>query len=306
MSGPLPLLGLRAFVEVGRAGSMKGAAAKLGVTSGAVSQQVKLLEARLGLLLFDRHNREVRLTAAGKRLHADVSDAFGRIEVALDQIQRDQTRHRRALVVSTTGSFAATWLVGRLGRFTARHPDIDVEILTSPELVPVGIGPGCADAALRHGLGTWPGLEAVSLLRPRLVPVGSPGLLADGALIGQPSDCLRYPLLHELRSEDWRLWLQAHGADHNDPRVARGSRLADAGLLVRAAVAGQGLALLRDTYVAEEVAAGRLRIALDAPWPARFAYYCVTLPGSDRARPQIARFKAWLLREAACVTGGAG
>jgi LysR family transcriptional regulator, glycine cleavage system transcriptional activator len=142
------------------------------------------------------------------------------------------------------------------------------------------------------------------LLRPRLVPVGSPTLLADGAPISQPSDCLRYPLLHELLSEDWRLWLQAHGADQNDPRVARGSRLADASLLVRAAVAGQGLALLRDTYVADEVAAGRLRIALDAPWPARFAYYCVTLPGSDRRRPAIASFKAWLLREAASAETG--
>ena len=206
---------------------------------------------------------------------------FGRIEVALDQIQRDQTHHRRALVVSTTGSFAATWLVGRLGQFTTRHPDIDVEILTSPELIPVGIRPGCADLALRHGLGTWPGLEA-ELLRPRLVPVAAP------SWPGRPNTQRRTVCgIRCCTNCGRKIGGCGFGAwgRHTIRASPRGSRLADTGLLVGAAVAGQGLALLRDTYVAEEVAAGRLRIALDAPWPARFAYYCVTLPGSDRARP---------------------
>ena len=153
MSGPLPLLGLRAFVEVGRSGSMKLAARRIGVTPGAVSQQVKALEARIGLSLFDRLNRDVRLTPDGKRLFGETSAAFDRIEGALEAFGTDRTLRRPAVIVSTTGSFAATWLVPRLGRFTEQHPGVEVEILTSSELVTIGAGPGCADIAIRHGLG---------------------------------------------------------------------------------------------------------------------------------------------------------
>ena len=299
MSGPLPLLGLRAFVEVGRSGSMKLAARRIGVTPGAVSQQVKALEARLGLSLFDRLNREVRLTPDGKRLFGETSAAFDRIEGALEAFGTDRTLRRPAVIVSTTGSFAATWLVPRLGRFTEQHPGVEVEILTSSELVTIGAGPGCADIAIRHGLGDWPNLNSRHLLQPRLVPVGSPALLAKGPPIREPADCLRYRLLHDAQGADWSLWLQAMGADHRDPRAAMGMRLPDTTLLTRAAIAGQGLALLRDTYVADEVADGRLAVALEAPWPAHFAYYVVTRPGWERRRPHVARFKDWLETEAA-------
>jgi LysR family glycine cleavage system transcriptional activator len=114
MSGALPLLGLRAFVEIGRAGSMNDAARRLGVTSGAVGQQVKQLEARLGLTLFERRNPEIRLTAAGRGLFSGVAEPFARIEDEVEAIQ-DRRCGRPSLTVSTTGSFAATWLVPRLG-----------------------------------------------------------------------------------------------------------------------------------------------------------------------------------------------
>ena len=264
MSGPLPLLGLRAFVEVGRAGSVKDAANRLGVTLGAVSQQVRQLEARLGLTLLERRNREIRLTAAGRRLLSAVAEPFVRIEDAVEAIRQGQAGGRPTLTVSTTGSFAATWLVPRLGRFTALHPHIEVRLLTTPKLVPLGTGPGSADIAIRHGLGRWHGVEATPLMRPRLVPVGSPHLLADGPPIQHPADCVNYPLLHDASAADWRLWLQALGANHRDPRVAHGTRFSDATLLLGAAVAGQGLALLPDTYVAEEISTGRLKIAIAA------------------------------------------
>lgn len=299
MSGPLPLLGLRAFVEVGRAGSVKDAASRLGVTSGAVSQQVKQLEARLGLTLFERRNREIRLTAAGRRLFSGVAEPFARIEDAVEAMRQDRRGGRPSLTVTTTGSFAATWLVPRLGRFTALHPRIEVRVLTTPKLVPVGTGPGDADIAIRHGLGQWQGVEATPLMRPRMVPVGSPRLLADGPPIRRPAECLNYPLLQDAAGADWRLWLQALGEDHRDPRVGRGSRFSDPTLLLGAAVAGQGLALLSDTYVAEDIAAGRLKVAIAAAWPGEFAYYIVTTPGADRRNRTIARFKDWLMREAA-------
>lgn len=302
MPGPLPLLGLHAFVEVARVGSVKDAAARLGVTSGAVSQQVRGLEARLGLKLFERRNREVRLTDAGRRLLSDVGEPFGRIEDAVEAIRQDRIPGGPRLTVSTTASFAATWLAPRLGRFNAIQPGIEVQLLTTPELVPLGAGPGCADVAIRHGLGRWQGVDAALLMQPRLVPVGSPRLLADGPPVRNPADCLNYPLLHEAASPDWRLWLQALGLDYRDRRVTRGTRFSDSTLLLGAAVAGQGLALLRDTYVTQEIAAGRLRIAIAADWPAEFAYYVVTNPGSSHRNPRIAKFKEWLVREAARPT----
>ena len=299
MAGPLPLLGLRAFTEVGRAGSMKAAARRLGVTPGAVSQQVQALEARLGVVLFQRRNRALRLTEAGQRLLADVSDAFGRIEAALDALAPDAASRRSGLTVSTTGAFAATWLVPRLGRFTALHPRIEVQVLAGQELVPLDGSPGGADIAIRHGLGDWPGVEAAPLLQPQLVPVGSPALLGGGPSILEPSDCLQYPLLHDSLGADWRLWMQALDADHRDARLARGSRFSGVALLIRAAIAGQGLALLRDTYVAEDIAAGRLAVALDVVWPAQFAYYVVTPRGARGRAAQVVRFRQWLLQEAA-------
>ncbi|HET6606245.1 MAG TPA: LysR substrate-binding domain-containing protein [Rhodopila sp.] len=296
MSGPLPLLSLRAFVEVGRTSSMKDAAGRLGVTPGAVSQQIKALETRLGLALFERLNRELRLTAEGRHLLDDLSEPFRQIEQAVDRVH---ARHRTNLLVTTTGAFAATWLVPRLGRFTKRHPDIEIRIHTGPAIVPLGSNPGDADIAIRHGLGDWPNLTAEPLLRPRLVPVGSPDLLAGGQPIRHPRDCLEYPLLQDEQAVDWPLWLRAMGCKSSDPRATKGSRFADSTLLCRAAVAGQGLALLRDTYVQDEIAAGRLRIALDAPWPADFAYYVVTRPSNDSRWARIDRFRAWLFEETA-------
>jgi LysR family glycine cleavage system transcriptional activator len=296
MSGPLPLLSLRAFVEVGHTGSMKHAAVRLGVTPGAVSQQIKGLEIRLGFPLFERFNRELRLTAEGRHLLDDLSEPFRMIEHALDRVE---TRHRTSLLVTTTGAFAATWLVPRLGRFTERHPDIEIRIHTGQALVPLGSNPGDADIAIRHGLGDWPNLSAEPLLRPQLFPVGSPKLLAGGPPICKPRDCLDYPLLQDEHAGEWSLWLHAMGCESSDPRATRGSRFVDSTLLCRAAVAGQGLALLRDAYVRDEIAAGRLRVALDTPWPADFAYYVVTRPGNDSRSPRIERFRTWLFEEAA-------
>ena len=302
MPRPLPLPGLRAFAEAGRALSMQVAASKLGVTPEAVSQQVKLLEARLDIALFERGNRTIRLTPAGEQLLAGVAGAFQQIEAAFDAVERDRAPERSSLVVSTIGSFAATWLVPRLGGFVARYPGVDVRIQTTPDLVPLGTGPGTPGIAIRHGLGDWPGVEAVPLLRPRLVPVGSPALLAKGPPIRRPGDCLRYRLLHDPEAADWRLWLQAMGAADSVPRAGRGTRFADSILLLRAAAAGQGLALLRDTYAADDLAAGRLQVAFAAPWPTQFAYYVVT--ARRGAAPPARAFRDWLLSEAAADPGG--
>ena len=289
----LPLLGLRAFAEVGRLGSIKEAAAALGVTPGAVSQQIKLLEARLGVSLLARGNREVRLTATGAHLHAPLAAAFLQIDETVAAAMQHRPP-RQSLTISTTASFAAAWLVPRLGRFTAQHSEIELRIETNLRLIDLAREP--VDVALRHGLGDYPGLHVEKFLSLRLVPVGSPELLRDGPPIERPADCLRFPLLHDAHRADWPLWLKAHGV--TDERARNGASFSDDLLLVQAAASGQGLALVRDIYVEQEVQAGRLAVALDAAWPSPFAYYLVTRPALARSEKVLA-FRDWLLREAA-------
>jgi LysR family glycine cleavage system transcriptional activator len=292
MNPVFPLLALRAFTEVGRLGSIKHAAEALGVTSGAVSQQIRLLEERVGLPLFVRSRQRMALTEAGARVHPGLVMAFDQIANALHTLEAVRTRP--SLTISTQPSFAASWLVPRLGRFTRSHPEIEVRVEASSALV--DLQRERVDIAIRHGLGQYPGLQAQALMAPVLLPVASPGLLASMAPVRTPADCLAYPLLQDADRADWALWLAAHG-EADDPRAERGTAFEDDYLLIRAAVAGQGLALVPQEYAREEITAGRLVQVLDKPWPARFAYYLVTQPHAMQ-RPEVQAFADWISEEA--------
>lgn len=298
MTGSLPLVALRAFAETGRLGSMKAAAAALGVTPGAVSQQIKLLETRLGAALFERHNRELQLTAMGRKLLLPLVDGFDRIEAGWSSFERPSARRNR-LTISATASFATAWLVPRLGRFTALHPGIELRIETTSRLV--DLKRDDVDIALRHGLGDYPGYAAVRFLTPHLLPVCNPALLRGtrgraAKPIRQPADCLAYPLLQDADRADWPLWLQAHGV--RDSRASQGASFEGDLLLVQAALAGQGIALVRDIFCRAELASSSLVQVLDLDWPVSFAYYLVALPESLQHR-KVAAFRDWLLGEAA-------
>ncbi|WP_338678530.1 LysR substrate-binding domain-containing protein [Janthinobacterium sp. TB1-E2] len=296
MKHPLPLQALRAFVEVGQRGSIKAAAEALHVTSGAVSQQIRLLEERVGMPLFTRERQGLRLTEAGAMVHPTLLGAFAQIAGASQALE--DMGGRQTLTVSTVATFAAAWLVPRLGRFNQRHPQIEVRVEATSALV--DLRRDRVDVALRHGLGDYPGLQVTRLMAPVLVPVASPALMAGQPPIATPGDCLRYPLLHDTDRADWPLWLAAHGAPDGSAdaaRALRGSAFEDDFLLIRAAEAGQGLALVPQLYAQEEIAAGRLVQVLDLPWPARFAYYLVTRPDAA-TRPAVQAFMAWIREEA--------
>ena len=296
MATSLPLLALRAFVEVGQQGSIKAAAQSLNVTSGAVSQQIRLLEDRVGMALFTRERSGLRLTEAGAGVHPALLQAFEQIETALQSLQ--QISSRQTLTVSTVATFAASWLVPRLGRFNERYPHIEVRVEATSALV--DMRRDHVDVALRHGLGIYPGLQVSRLMAPVLVPVASPALLTANSNLSEPQDCLDFPLLHDSDRADWPLWLNAHGVG-KDPRAERGTAFEDDFLLIRAAGAGQGLALVPQEYATEEIAAGRLVQVMDKPWPARFAYYVVTRPDAMQ-RDEVRAFVEWIMEEANSTT----
>lgn len=298
MLGPLPLIGLRAFTETARCGSMKAAAEWLGVTPGAVSQQVKLLEARLGTRLFERRNRDISLTPAGQNLFKKLRSAFETIEAAVNglNLPRHHQFQPRTLTVTTVTSFASTWLVPRLGQFMKQHPRIEFHLQTSSDLVDLRRKKDVT-IALRHGLGDYPGLVATKILAPRFIPVCRPDLLVHGPEIRQPDDCLQFPLIQDADRADWSLWLRAHNARHDDARARRGPSMEHDHLAIQAALAGQGIALVRDIYVAHEIASGRLAIALESPWPTDFAYYFVTRP-EDHDHPDVTSFRNWIIEQA--------
>lgn len=298
MATSLPLPALRTFVEVGQRGSIKAAAEALHVTSGAVSQQIRLLEDRLGMALFTRERQGLRLTEAGAGVHPSLLEAFAQIDKAVDTLEA--FKGRQTLTVSTVATFAASWLVPRLGRFSLRHPQIEVRVEATSALM--DMRRDRVDVALRHGLGNYPGLEVTRLMAPVLVPVACPDLVAHSHAIREPEDCLNYPLLHDSDRVDWPLWFAAHGAA-TDPRAQRGTAFEDDYLLIRAAAACQGLALVPQEYAREEIAAGRLVQVLDKPWPARFAYYLVTLPGGMQ-RPEVRAFAEWIKEEAQDANAG--
>ena len=180
------------------------------------------------------------------------------------------------------------------GRFNRLHPDIEVRVEATSTLV--DMHRRRVDIALRHGLGVYPGLHVTRLMAPVLIPVASPALLAGNPGPAQPQDCLDFPLLHDADRADWLLWLSAHGVG-KDPRAERGTAFEDDFLLIRAAEAGQGLALVPQEYATEEIAAGRLVQVMDKPWPARFAYYAVTRVEAMQ-RDEVRAFMHWIMQEA--------
>lgn len=246
---------LQTFVQVARCGRMKEAADLLAITPGAVSQRIGQLEKVVGHRLFDRMRAGVELNTAGAAMFAALNAPFGAIE-AFDRSLFVRPTGR--VVVSTMASFASSWLVPRLAHFAARHPEIEIAVETNSRLVDLKREP--VDLAIRHGLGKYTGLDVTWLLAPELIVVASPALLSGGAPIRVPADCPSFPLLHDLDRQDWQLWFEAHGVRAAKPM--KGPAFSDDHLMVRAAVAGQGLALVRDVYAEDDLRTGRLVRAL--------------------------------------------
>jgi LysR family glycine cleavage system transcriptional activator len=285
-----PLGSLRVFVAVAEHKSFTRGADSLGLSTSAASMQVQALEEYLRIPLFRRNGRQVELTQVGVLLQPKVERALADLERAIDEARAD--RASGPLRVTTLAFFLAQWLLPRLPNFTAQHPNIDVQIHTSVELadfVKTGV-----DAGIRLGAGTWPGLHAQQVLDEWLVPVCTPALLQRHGPIAEARDLKRYKLLHSPY-EPWTAWLLDGGA--GDVWPSSGPTFDDAITIVRAAEAGQGLALARWSLVGDEVTMGRLAVAGRAVHSA-LAYYFVCSPAL-LALEKVAIFRDWLITECA-------
>ncbi len=289
MSRPLPPLGaLHAFEAAARHLSFKNAAEELHVTPGAISQQIKLLEDRLGTAVFVRRARTIALTEAGRILLNPTQTAFRLLAEAVARVR--ESDGTKVLTVSMLPSFAALWFVPRLGSFRAEVPDVDVRISATPKLA--DFERDDVDVVLRYGLGHYPGLFVERLLTEDLFPVCSPELLHGPIPLHTPSDLARHTLLHDEMRQEWPLWFQAIGL--RDVDASRGPSFSLWELALQAAVSGQGVALGRSTLVLQYLRTGKLVRPFEVSSPSEFAYYFLCLP--ERAdEPKIAAFRRWLI-----------
>ena len=281
---------LQTFVAVARAGKMRQAANELVLTPGAVSQRIRQLEEVAGRRLFNRVPAGVELNAAGEAMFTALAEPFRAIEAVDRELGGPSSS---SVTMSTTPSFAATWLVPRLAMFAQRYPDIEIVVETGTR--PVDLRREPIDLAIRHGLGKYPGFEATWFVAPELIVVASPDLLKDRAPLKGPADCLAFPLLHDFNRQDWPLWFEAHGVAA--PNCKKGPAFSESHLVVRAAVAGQGLALVRDIYAEDDLRSKKLVKPLTVNWPAQFAYYVVAT-SETLQKPAVRRFRDWLIEEA--------
>ena len=287
-----PLNALRAFEASARSESFTRAAEELHVTQGAVSHQVKLLEATLGIKLFNRERQRLIITDAGREYLNVIRDALDRIAAGTERVLKRQ--NSGVLTVSTSPDFAAKWLVYRLGRFAEAHPGIDLRV--SATMHHIDFVREDFDVAIRHGDGNWVGLDAVRLCTEQLFPVCNPKLMSGRNRITKPSDLLKSPLLHLDDNKNWSQWFDTAGVA--TPELPHGLMLNRASMLIDAAVNGQGVALARTALAAWDLINGRLVRPFDLSLKLSKTYWIVC-PKAAAIKPKIATFRDWLLAEAA-------
>ncbi|WP_244099989.1 LysR substrate-binding domain-containing protein [Burkholderia anthina] len=285
---------LQVFDVVARHGSFTRAAGHLCLTQGAVSRQILALESFYQFPLFKRTPKGLTLTAEGELLLPTVRESFARIEEVSMRLSRRRTE--LALKVPTC---MMQWMLPRIMRFQAEHPELQVQITTTWEHhVDFRMEP--FDAAVIYAPGAGPDMHAIPLFEERLTPVCAPSLLAQQPLASL-DDLLGHTLLHPTRDHrDWKRWLDHAGAPHVDS--TRGLSFETLDLATHAAIDGYGIAIGDRTLVDESVAAHRLVMPFDIALPTGMGYYFV-YPGGTEQQQKIQLFGAWIADERAwrCV-----
>lgn len=294
-----PLAAVRAFEAAARHGSFTRAAVELGMTQAAVSYQIRNLEERMGTLLFVRSARQVTLTESGRHLATAVTDAFDSMRTAFASV-RDQAEG--VLTVSAAPAFAANWLAPRLGSFQLAHAHLAVRLTASNHVT--DFANEAVDVAIRTGTGPWPGLAVHRLLRVQFTPICSPSLLHRFGPLTRPADLLRLPLLSP-GDIWWQEWFALAGVAPTELGARAGILLDSQPIEGRAALAGQGVAVLTPALWAEELRSGQLVQPFDLIGDSGHAYWLV-YPHARRNVAKIRRWRDWLLAEMARSCGDDG
>jgi LysR family glycine cleavage system transcriptional activator len=296
-----PLNALRAFEAVARHSSFARAAQELHVTKAAVAQQVRALEQEIGSRLVERNGRGLQLTESGAAGAAALAEGFALIAKAARAMREGDGR--RFLVINSAPSFAATWLVGRIGKFKARHPETDVLIDANP--TEDALESGAADALIRWGAGEFPDLAATLLFKENVFPVCAPRLIAGDDPLRSPEDLARHTLLHldwsppHASWPTWSDWLKA--ADARGVEATHGVFFNNMAMTLRAAAQGQGVALSSFALAADDLAAGRLIAPFKLSVATPFGYYFLCRP-DEAGSPRIKALREFLTQEAALST----
>ncbi|KQW87459.1 XRE family transcriptional regulator [Massilia sp. Root418] len=278
---------LRAFEAAARHENFSRAADELHLTHGAISHQVRALEQELGAPLFVRHGRNVKVTPDGLKFAQVLARAFNDIAAGAEALRPDRGSLR--LTVSSIPSFAAHWLAPRLGRFIERHPDVEVQLLASGQLQ--DLEREAIDVGIRFGRGQYPGMVVDRMMGDMYFPAASPNY-RGGALPATPADLAHATLLRS--NEPWQPWFRAAGL--NLPEPAGGVMFEDLSMLMRAAMDGEGVALVRHVVATQKIADGKLVRLFDIGAPSLSDYYFVS-PPSAAAKPQVRAFRAWMQEE---------
>jgi LysR family glycine cleavage system transcriptional activator len=277
--------------------TFRAAAEELHVTAAAVIQQIKALEDHLGRKLLRRHSRGYSLTPDGVAGLEHLRNAFDQLSSAVEAMS---CGGHRMLTVSAVPSLCAEWLVPRLYRFREQHPDIDVLLHPSEELV--DLEHSRVDLGIRYGSGRYPGLVSERLFYDEIFPVYSPRMLKGRRPLKQPGDLKGLPLIHTQWTPEtghwpgWSDWLRAAGVT-TVVNVGKGLRFSDGALVIQAAVSGQGVALGSKPLASEHLAAGRLIRPFELSLVTDFAYY-ITCAKSRAEEPDLRAFRRWVLSEA--------
>jgi len=284
-----PLNALQDFVAVARVQNLTRAAERQHITVSALSHQMRTLEQRVGCPLFVRGSRGLTLTAEGRMLLDNVAPHIEAIEHALRPLCG---RRSNVLNLSAMPSMGSSWLLPRLPRFVKRHPEMELNLDSSIELV--DFADGRFDAALRYGPGQWPGVVSEPLFDEWLTPVVSPALL-KGRKPPRLDQLGEWPLL--CPEDPWTEWFNTFGGK---PPKRYAASFSDSETRQRAAVEGIGIALGRTTMAKPLVEAGMLVVLFPQVLKARYGHYLV-YPQRSREHTGFIAFREWLLEEAAQV-----
>jgi len=286
-----PLAAIRVFEAAARHENFTVAAEELGMTQAAVSYQIKLLEERVGTPLFRRERRRVHLTEAGRRASRPVSQALDAIDSAFAELRAED---EGMLTISTSQTFANTWLAWRLGGFQMGHPAMAVRLSVSDALSDFVTEE--VDVAIRSGIGPWEDLTADLLVEIDFTPICSPDFLARHGERITAEDLLHLPIISP-QDPWWSCWLREAGVDvASVDRPRAGVRMDSQANEGAAAIAGQGVAMLTPFLWRNDIADGRL-VRLFAQTSNRGDAYWLVAPERRRNVPKIKRFREWLIAE---------